>query len=200
MKKIVIVIFIVALAIPFTSAQSNYVAEESIICMDDFSFVAGESYIISVWAKEIPASIPSVFDNYDKAGVKLEFQTSGVPVLLPTIKTAGNIIDGWQLISGTFTVPAAAIGASIKLVNTYGHGAGDIYYDDFRIFPLKANVVSYVYDPVTLKYLAHLDENNYATFYIYDEQGRLSGTKRETEKGIISLDESRISLPKYTPE
>jgi hypothetical protein len=41
--------------------------------------------------------------------------------------------------------------------------------------------------------MATLDENNYATFYEYDLQGALVRVKKETEKGIITLNESRNS-------
>jgi hypothetical protein len=50
---------------------------------------------------------------------------------------------------------------------------------------------SYVYDPVSLRLWSELDDRNYATFYEYDEQGNLTRTKKETERGIITIQESR---------
>jgi hypothetical protein len=55
---------------------------------------------------------------------------------------------------------------------------------------------SYVYDPVTLKLMAELDDNNFASFYEYDEEGNLSRTKKETEQGIMTIQEVRSSKPK----
>ncbi|MNT78232.1 hypothetical protein D3C72_2174470 [compost metagenome] len=55
---------------------------------------------------------------------------------------------------------------------------------------------SFVYDPLTLRLFAQLDENNYATFYEYDAEGKLVRTKKETDKGILTLSESRMSAAK----
>ena len=68
--------------------------------------------------------------------------------------------------------------------------------DDVRVHPERANMKSFVYDPVTLRLQAQLDENNFATFYEYDAEGKLVRTKKETEKGILTLSESRMSTKK----
>jgi hypothetical protein len=50
---------------------------------------------------------------------------------------------------------------------------------------------SYVYNSIDLRYMAELDENNYATFYEYDEDGALIRVKKETERGIMTIQENR---------
>jgi len=55
---------------------------------------------------------------------------------------------------------------------------------------------SYVYDPISKKLVAELDERNYATFYEYDEEGKLIRVKKETEKGIKTIQENRNSIIK----
>ena len=55
---------------------------------------------------------------------------------------------------------------------------------------------SYVYDPVSLRLMAELDENNYAAFYEYDDDGTLIRVKKETEKGIMTIKETRSALIK----
>ena len=50
---------------------------------------------------------------------------------------------------------------------------------------------SYVYDPVSLRLMAELDENNYATFYEYDDEGTLVRVKKETDEGIMTIKENR---------
>ena len=45
--------------------------------------------------------------------------------------------------------------------------------------------------------MAILDENNYATFFEYDDEGQLVRNKKETEKGIVTLKETRSRIRKY---
>ena len=51
-------------------------------------------------------------------------------------------------------------------------------------------------DPVNLRLMAELDENNYATFYEYDDDGTLVRLKKETERGIKTIKETRSALLK----
>jgi len=39
--------------------------------------------------------------------------------------------------------------------------------------------------------MAELDENNFATFYEYDDEGGLVRMKKETERGIMTIKENR---------
>jgi hypothetical protein len=55
---------------------------------------------------------------------------------------------------------------------------------------------SYVYDPVSLRVVAELDANNYATFYEYDEEGTPVRTKAETQRGIQTIKETRNAKQK----
>ena len=55
---------------------------------------------------------------------------------------------------------------------------------------------SYVYDPRSLRLMAVLDEQNFATLYEYDGEGQLTRTKKETEKGIVTLQEIQTAKPK----
>ena len=50
---------------------------------------------------------------------------------------------------------------------------------------------SFVYDPITLRLMAEMDERNYATFYEYDEEGALTRVKKETVRGVKTIQESR---------
>ena len=52
-------------------------------------------------------------------------------------------------------------------------------------------MMTHVYDKEDYRLMAELDENNYAIFYEYDEEGKLIRTKRETEKGIMTIEEKR---------
>jgi len=100
------------------------------------------------------------------------------------------VIDGWQRFEQEFTISSGASGKlNISLVNA-GYNVTS-YFDDIRIHPFNSNMKSFVYDPVTLKYVAELDANNFATFYEYDEEGSLVRVKKETEKGIMTIQETK---------
>ena len=75
-------------------------------------------------------------------------------------------------------------------------GNNPAYYDDIRFFPFDASMKSYVYDPLTLRLVAEMDGENYATFYEYDEEGAMVRVKKETERGVMTLREARQSKPK----
>ena len=55
---------------------------------------------------------------------------------------------------------------------------------------------SFVYDPINLRLVAELDERHYATYYEYDEQGMLIRVKKETERGIKTIQENRSNTSK----
>ena len=42
------------------------------------------------------------------------------------------------------------------------------------------------------------DDENYATFYEYDEEGALVRIKKETERGVMTIREARQSKPKIS--
>ena len=69
-----------------------------------------------------------------------------------------------------------------------------VFIDDLRIFPSRSNMKSNVYDPITFRLSAVLDENNFATFYEYDDEGQLVRVKRETARGIMTIKETRQGL------
>ena len=60
--------------------------------------------------------------------------------------------------------------------------------------PKNSSFVTYVYDPLTLRLVAELDEHNYATIYEYDEEGALIRVKKETERGVQTIQESRNNM------
>jgi hypothetical protein len=75
-------------------------------------------------------------------------------------------------------------------------GSTTVYFDDLRIHPFNANMKSFVYNPVNLRLMAEQDENNYSTFYEYDDDGTLIRVKKETERGIQTIKETRSALLK----
>jgi hypothetical protein len=94
-------------------------------------------------------------------------------------------------------MPAGTTELKIELVNN--DEMVDVYFDDIRIHPFNASMKSYVYDASTLLLSAELDDNNFATIYEYDNEGQLIRIKKETERGIMTIQESRSNNPKQIP-
>lgn len=137
-----------------------------------FSGEVDKSYILSYWSKPTTTFVNDTTYTSNLATVPSQVSMK-----------KSNIIDGWQQFEYIFKA-SGVHKDTIYLPN-------DCYLDDIRICPLDGNMKSFVYHPVTKKLMASLDENNYATFYEYDAEGNLVRTKRETEKGIITISESR---------
>lgn len=172
------------------TASEEYIAD-TCDCVGTFSPIIGKKYVISTWVKETGAATPPT--TYADAQVKVELlNLSGVPITggTYTFNADGPIIEGWQRVYGTFEMLSGTYSIRVSYVNNTSTGI-DCYFDDIRLHPFDASMVTYVYDPVSLKRVAELDANNFATFYIYDEEGQLSAIKKETTEGIKTLREGR---------
>lgn len=154
-------------------------------CISSFSPDPGQ-YLISAWTK---GEVSNRNKSYENPGIAVSFV--GAPDS-SYFTPSGKIIDDWQRIEGVVTVPPSATDIKIGLYCQ----DGDCYFDDIRFVPLDGGMVSYVYDPISLRLVAELDERNYATFYEYDEEGKLVRVKKETERGIMTIQENRESLHK----
>ncbi len=156
-------------------------------CISSFSPNPGE-YVASIWIKESHAvAVPTYTSGIEISFLNIQGQQFGTVYTFLASTSNTMIIDGWQKAEGKFTVPATAYKMKIKLIN---NSDVDTYFDDIRIQPLNSELKTFVYDPVTLRLMAELDENNYATFYEYDDEGQLIRIKKETERGIKTIKES----------
>lgn len=155
-------------------------------CITSFQPSPGR-YVISAWVKE--ADAPQSTTTYTNASIGVSFQNSQSTY---TFTPSGRIIDGWQRVEGELIIPNSA--QSIEI--TLDVSQGDAFFDDIRFFPFDGSMMSYVYDPISLRLMAELDERNYATFYEYDEEGKLIRVKKETEKGVMTIQENRDNITK----
>lgn len=162
-------------------------------CITSFAPNPG-AYVISFWLKEDQvASFYSTNSTYI-SGIDVLINNTPTPFYANAPSNASNkIIDGWQKVDGQITIPGNATTVEIKLRN---NAAVDVYFDDIRFHPVNSGFKSFVYDPVTLRLVAELDDRNYATLYEYDEEGQLIRVKKETERGIRTIKESRTSIKK----
>lgn len=153
-------------------------------CLNRFSPTNGR-YVFSAWVREDRPP-----DHFDYQAAEVMIQAGGASYQL---KASGEIIEGWQRIYGEFEIPTNAANVTIQL-----RAPSDVscYFDDVRIHPYDASFKSYVYDDVNLRFTYELDENNYFTRYEYDKAGSLERVKKETERGVMTLQESYYSPPK----
>ena len=155
-------------------------------CMYEFSPKVGK-YFISGWCTS--SNLSNLNQQSSAPKIVVSFSgTSFLNIFYPT----GSIIDNWKKIEGEFTIPNGAGVMHIELLCD----TGTCYFDDIRFHPLDGSMKSYTYDPITFRLSAELDERNYATFYEYDEEGKLTRIKKETEKGIMTIQENREALGK----
>lgn len=158
--------------------NNDYKEEECIGCITGFRPTTG-NYVLSAWVKDAGASLGTV--SYSQPFIQITSNS------ITTYCTAsGDIIDGWQRIEKEFVM-----GDEDPTIELVCGAEGDCYFDDIRIFPKDASMVTYVYDPLTLRLMAELDERNYAKIYEYDEQGKLIRVKKETEVGVMTIQENR---------
>jgi hypothetical protein len=157
-------------------------------CVGSFAPEQGKTYVVSCWVKEVNAAQSTT--TYTKPQLTIEY--NGSTYVKGPLTASGQIIDGWQRLEDTIKIPAGATAIKVKFSCT----SGDCLFDDLRIHPFDGSMKTYVYDPVTLWLVAELDERNYATFYEYDEEGKLIRIKKETEKGIMTIQESKTGIRK----
>jgi hypothetical protein len=137
----------------------------------------GKNYVVSCWQK-VSTTIPNASN--------LKYSISGVNF---SLKPMSPNIDGWVLYQGTILVPINAAASDVQMI--FNAGAT---IDDIRILPEESNMKAYVYDYMNRRLLSVLDENHFATNFDYTDEGKLLHVKKETEKGILTLKESRESL------
>lgn len=109
---------------------------------------------------------------------------TAVTLGIPSVKQSGD----WYLLRAT--VPTSAGDSDIQV---WCAANGQItYFDDFRVHPVDATMISYVYNE--WGELSHiLDANNIYTRYEYDGMGRLKFTHRETfDHGEVQVSEHVI--------
>lgn len=156
---------------------------------DTLSLLQGDQMLVGAWVKEGTTDCKCL--GYHNNTITATFTGSTNSYVL---KPTGNIIDGWQRYEGVITVPSTATSISVELNNL--SATNPVYFDDIRMHPFNANMKSFVYNASNLRLMAELDENNYASFYEYDDDGTLTRVKKETVKGIQTITETRSALQK----
>jgi hypothetical protein len=147
-----------------------------------FAPVLEEQYILSFWVKDNTATKTVPVEVY--VGDELDYAKLNI-----TTAHVSTKVEGWKRVEISF--PFVNYNPVAKQFRLRFKPSGTVYIDDVRIFPKNSMLKSYVYDERSQRLMAELDENNFATFYEYDDEGTLIRVKKETERGIMTLKETR---------
>lgn len=175
-----------------------------------FSPIAGQSkkYKLSYWQKT-KSKINSNWkvNPSNSSNLILKILVGNKNVISSISK--GNVINGWQKIDVYFELNSELTSNNNSIQFYWGVDeaysdvdpddiiSNDVFYiDDIRIQPVGSKMIAAVFDPLTYRKMADLDENNFAVFYEYDSNGSLVRVKRETLKGIVTVNESLNNLIK----
>jgi hypothetical protein len=147
--------------------------------------------VLSAWVRIDAAdcnSLPAL-DNV----ITVNFNTTG-PGSTYTLTRTGVRIEGWQRYeNNAIAVPS---NATVMTIVATAPSGNNIFLDDFKMQPFNSSTKGFIYHPGNLRLMAELDENNYASFYEYDDDGTLIRVKKETERGIMTIKETRSALIK----
>jgi hypothetical protein len=147
---------------------------------DGFRPINGKKYLMSFWVNDHAPTINTIQN--------LTVKINGVDKLVSN--KIVPVVEGWKKLDIEFVFTDLS-GYELEIIP-----GATIEIDDFRILPLDGQMTSYVYDERTLRLVAQLDENNFASFYEYDEEGVPIRVKKETDRGIMTLKENRQSVRK----
>ena len=145
-----------------------------------FSPIPGKKYILSFWVKDGSPRNPTT---------NIQASVNGTNLVNSSVKWP--IVEGWKRVEVQFTLSSGASAFTLQL-----NPGGTAYFDDIRIHPFDGQMKSFAYDASSQRLMAEMDENNFATFYEYDDEGVLIRVKKETDRGIMTLKETRSSYRK----
>jgi ligand-binding SRPBCC domain-containing protein len=143
----------------------------------------GKKYIFDIWVND---GLP----NDKSINASLTLNNNDVPL------TCKAVVEGWKLLEGVLDLTSYGAGSALNISVKAKATGTNVYIDDIRIHPFDAHMKTYAYDDKTMRLMAELDENAFATFYEYDDEGLLIRVKKETERGIKTLKETRSGYRK----
>jgi hypothetical protein len=156
-----------------------------------FRAFVNKTYLISAWIRKDGVNFNT---STTVPGIDVTYTVGGTPQTLSLRIKYGTSIDKWYKVEGTFkptTYPSSVV---ITLIPGTITGSSNAYFDDIRVQPVNSGMKTYVYDWYTFNLMAEMDNNNYATFYNYSNEGKLVQVKQETEKGIVTISTSASNV------
>jgi hypothetical protein len=163
-----------------TGNYSMYALNGNLTYTPSVSLKVGKKYVLSVWT----------YTDVNPANGAIEvIDGSSNSLGIANVNGDFKEVDGWTKIEVVFTATTNTIDLKI------GQGNYTLF-DDLRISPYEGGMKTFVYNPTTLWLEAELDNLNYATFYNYDEEGQLVQVKKETDKGVVTVEQTRSNTKK----
>ena len=202
----------ISTGISYTNAKAhsgrNSVQIEGTVALpqNHLRFTPLEKYVLQAWVSRENENVPfyqmddANFDN--RIGVKALWYDINNTLLYtsPLQEPSGHLVEGWQKIEAAFKIPLGGVKMVLQIQS--GRIDGDdipLFLDDIRIQPWKSKMTTYVYGTEDYRLKAQIDDDNFATFYHYDEAGQLFLIQKETIDGIRTLQESRTFLKEGAP-
>ena len=171
------------------TASTNY--KQELLQLD-----SAKTYVINAW---VSVNNMHLLTPQLAEGISLEVilkNANDQTVLSAPFVPEGQIIEGWQQLKGNFVCPDKE--TTLELNFNPGTAAA-VWFDDLRLHPELGNMKSYVYDLKDYRLQAILDEENFASYFYYDEEGNLYLTKKETERGIKTISENVSYILEHNP-
>jgi len=105
------------------------------------------------------------------------------------------LVGEWALYEGV--IPGSVHTSDVKMVINYSFaGSENIWFDDIRVQPIDAQVVTYVYDVSTHRLVTSFDDQHFGLFYQYNAEGKLVRKLKETERGMKTIQETQYNSTK----
>ncbi|PKP04004.1 MAG: hypothetical protein CVU11_06495 [Bacteroidetes bacterium HGW-Bacteroidetes-6] len=133
-----------------------------------------KKYVFSTWA--------NITGGHSSSAVAT-IKYNGSIIKTITLTNTGDHIDGWRRMYGEFEIPSGTF-TSFQIILSAGTRS---YFDDIRIHPFNSSMKTMVFDAKTMQLKAELDDQNFATIYVYNNEGGIMNVLRETAKGRTSV-------------
>jgi len=153
-----------------------------------------KEYVLSMWVhtEDNHELTPKELDIENKVNkVEVRLQVGNKNMRGVSHRPSGPVINGWQKLEVTFKTDYKG-----GTLYTEFDPQVDMYIDDIRVSPLNSGMQTYVYHTGNYRLLASLDQNNYAVYYKYDDEGNLFSVSKETVEGIKTIQVNQSYIPK----
>lgn len=166
------------------------------VCSDDhalnrLAFNPGK-YLVSFWVRNPTPALSYTSD----IALAIQTQDGSTIAAVSTALKQSPVVNGWQKLDYTFTIPSSPGFGANSTIRFSLTASNSVYIDDFRVQPYNSKMTCTVYDPLQMRVWAQLDDENFATLMEYDNEGSLVRRKRETVKGLFTLQETRSANAK----